>query len=426
MIPDTNAVAGKMLCLNLRAIIAAPIVLLIISCGYEWTHQDCVNCEYEWTYRDCERWKNASVSDIRSELERGADVNAMLGSHYGYWFTESTPLHLAVKCSSNPDIADLLLSHGADVNATDSYFKNTPLYEATRNPEGANAEAIELLLEHGADANAKAYVHECGHGHPLDCELVRTTILYSAVDYHVDPTVVELLLEHDAEVNARDYADWTALLRVAVPFGPAGAGARQDYMPNTIDVVRLLLEYGADINARNQDGRTALHLMAPEASTPLIQVMLDHGADVNAQIEFGETPLHKAASNPNPDVTRLLLANGAAVNAIDFHRYTPLHRSMSPDEHHWSIKRGDSYPPSIEVIAELLRSGADPNARNRWNSTALHAAVINRNSPRQNDIIELLLDYGADPGAVDNAGRTPCRYTRDANVSEQITKRLCR
>ena len=261
MIPDTNAVAGKMLCLNLRAIIAAPIVLLIISCGYEWTHQDCVNCEYEWTYRDCERWKNASVSDIRSELERGADVNAMLGSHYGYWFTESTPLHLAVKCSSNPDIADLLLSHGADVNA---------------------------------------------------------------------------------------------------------------------------------------------------------------------QIEFGETPLHKAASNPNPDVTRLLLANGAAVNAIDFHRYTPLHRSMSPDEHHWSIKRGDSYPPSIEVIAELLRSGADPNARNRWNSTALHAAVINRNSPRKNDIIELLLDYGADPGAVDNAGRTPCRYTRDANVSEQITKRLCR
>src|SRR6202022_3026029 len=50
-----------------------------------------------------------------------------------------------------------------------------------------------------------------------------------------------------------------------------------------------------------------------------------------------------------------------------------------------------------EGIKWLLEQGIDPNRMTRWGKTALHNAVIRDNDL---DIIEVLLDNGADPTIV--------------------------
>jgi ankyrin repeat protein len=61
-----------------------------------------------------------------------------------------TPLHEAVG-SGNLDIAQLLLSHGADINTLDNYG-TTLLHEGSTS---GNLDVVEFLLKSGADVNVR-------------------------------------------------------------------------------------------------------------------------------------------------------------------------------------------------------------------------------------------------------------------------------
>jgi len=118
--------------------------------------------------------------------------------------TDGTPLLLACwsGCSGahNPkykDVVELLLAHGADVNARDNDGK-TPLIFAALS---GNKDVVELLLAHGADANAR------------DSE-DWTPLLWAASDGYTD--VVEFLLAHGADANARNSHGETPLHRAAL------------------------------------------------------------------------------------------------------------------------------------------------------------------------------------------------------------------
>ena len=103
---------------------------------------------------------DAAASGNRQAVElllaKGAFVDAMDNQDGG-----RTPLFWADK----GDIAELLLSRGANVNAV-SHGGETALYSAACN--GLNRELAESLLSHGADVNAKAWdgkaVLQCTEG----------------------------------------------------------------------------------------------------------------------------------------------------------------------------------------------------------------------------------------------------------------------
>ena len=304
----TGAMTGIILRLALRTLVAAPLVVLLVGC----------DPGYSLTYRVCDLWPNAGMLDVQSELKRGADVNAMLEITDEY---RATPLHIAATCNADPEVASLPIEHGADVHAEDSWG-NTPLYGATKNWPRSHR-FIALLLEYGADPTAEAHEEIC-HDRPDACEIVSTTILYSAAR-NSDAAAIKLLLEHgaDADINTIGLYGDTPLQARANVIWPIGSEEHTE-------PIRLLLEYGADINTETEIGRTPLHLMAEEASPALIQLMLIHGADVNAKAPGWGTPLHEAAYNPNPAVTRMLLENGADadINAVGYSRNTPLHKAV--------------------------------------------------------------------------------------------------
>ena len=99
-----------------------------------------------------------------------------------------------------------MLPVGADVNAKDKHG-NTPLYEAmTRSYPCANIWAANLLLSHGADINVKNNDGE--------------TVLKTAVFWCDNVEVIKYLVSHGADIHAKNNngtssLDWAKEMKTA-------------------------------------------------------------------------------------------------------------------------------------------------------------------------------------------------------------------
>ena len=133
-------------------------------------------------------------------LKRGANVNDQIHN--------PTLFHEAV-ASRNIDAMKILLSHGADVNALD-YFGNSPLHKVLQSPvnvaanvniwdrhfmlplrasQQGNYATAQLLLGHGADVNARG-------------QRRKTPLHLSSLGGSLD--ISQLLVEHGADIDAQD------------------------------------------------------------------------------------------------------------------------------------------------------------------------------------------------------------------------------
>lgn len=111
---------------------------------------------------------NGYIDIVRLLLDNGADPKA----HEINWIG-GTPLHWASE--REPEIVQLLIDHGAEVNARVSrpgshHLGGTPLHWCARQKED-NAEVVEVLLKNGADTTlidafgktALEYAEQGGH-----------------------------------------------------------------------------------------------------------------------------------------------------------------------------------------------------------------------------------------------------------------------
>jgi len=118
---------------------------------------------------------NRSVIEVL--LKKDVDVH-----HVSGW---GTPLAQAVK--NHPDIAELLVSHGADVNFKMDESGATVLHWMANFP---HPEAVAWLLEHSADPNVQL---KDGR-----------TPLHRAAERNVSARVAKMLIETGANINQKD------------------------------------------------------------------------------------------------------------------------------------------------------------------------------------------------------------------------------
>jgi ankyrin repeat protein len=144
------------------------------------------------------------------------------------------------------------------------------------------------------------------------------------------------------------------------------------------EVERLLSLDPTVVNCRDEYGFTPLHGVVGEDHFEMAELLIARGADVNARNDSGVTPLHLAA---NPEMVRILVKNGAELEARENGGGTPLH---IVSEH----------PEALDVMQELLELGADVNAKDDSGRTAL-ATALERD---EQDKAELLIAFGADDG----------------------------
>jgi ankyrin repeat protein len=140
--------------------------------------------------------------------------------------------------------------------------------------------------------------------------------------------------------------------------------------------------------------RTPLHECARLNRTSHATVLLQHGALGDEEDAKGDTPLHLACWESHLEVTEVLLKDVAA----DPNRLSGRDGSAAIDI---AIAVG-----SKELVALLIKYGANLDVKNEGEMTLLHLAAI----MEQHLICKLLIDNGANLEEIDAQGNTPLHY----------------
>jgi ankyrin repeat protein len=289
---------------------------------------------------------------------------------------------------------------------------------AGADPDTASPEGETALMTAARTGGVGAVGALLGHGAKVDARegwRGQTALMWAALENH--PAVVVALIERGADVNASSDGGFTALL-FAIRAGH-------------IEIVRTLLAAGARVNEPLPDGTTPLNLAIINAHYELAAVLLTMGARANDD-SLGWTPLHQLVWTRRPNTNRGLIppvptgkldslelvaelvAHGADVNARQ--------RKEPKDGFRNLLKRAGATPfllaakaADLELMRVLVANGADPLMSTEGDATPLMVAAgvgiwQTGESPGTNaealDAVKLALQLGGDVKAVDANGDT--------------------
>lgn len=138
----------------------------------------------------------------------------------------------------------------------------------------------------------------------------------------------------------------------------------------TLTIVENLIDQGLDINATDNNGWTALMHASYEGHLNVMKALLGAGANMDTkEPEHGFTALTLGILGSKYDVVQALLDAGADTEVTDKYGNTPLIRAS----------QRDPYNVDINIVHALLNAGANKNAKNNGNETALDVANKNCN-----------------------------------------------
>lgn len=138
--------------------------------------------------------------------------------------------------------------------------------------------------------------------------------------------------------------------------------------------------------------------------------LLSQKADVDGSDADGETPLHCASSRGHQNTLLLLLHANADPTAKDSRGNTPLH--FAADYGHEACVK------AILYFTEQMRIKLDVNSSNCNGDTALHHA----SKWGYANIVNILLDYGADKAATNRRGLSSVAVAHSCHITRILER----
>lgn len=295
----------------------------------------------------------------------------------------------------------VLLRHGANPNAQ-ALYGHTPLTVASHH---GHLEVVKVLL-----SDARCNINAKGKSG-------RSALSFAAGNSHLE--VFDLLFQHeDCQPEEPDEHEWTPLFWAI----------ERDHTT----IARTLLRHPTvDINHVDRDGRTVLSWAAGEGFLQALRLFLAYpNVDVNFRDSKGRTPLLWAANNGHEDVIEILMQGEYGVDRMSKDNKQRSALSLACGGGHtdtvkalikyqcggdeedvdgwtplaWSLERRS--PQTVEAL--LSGQEIELDRKDYRGRTALMQAA----SYGYAEVLQMLLDQGADPYIADNYGQTALDVAR--------------
>jgi len=367
--------------------------------------------------------------------------------------SDDNPLIYAIKNNKSQKIIEELVHHYININFN-QFNGNSPLTEAVLSN---NKNTFNLLLKHGADVNAMNEVEETPFLYLIKNKLMTKYYLLNFLDHNVNVNLQDnegkSILMYLVETNELQ------LLKILlsylifnnrfiinlITFGKNKIPVRSDKLEELIakeysrididieddmgftslmyasrdgnfELASILLTYKANVNKENSNGYTPLLLSCENDFTHTAKLLLQtQKVEINHRNRNGDTELTLACQNNNPELVNILLEYHADINIKNDKNYTPLHIAVSNDR--------------SSTVKTLLEHHADVTAEDTDGNIPLILACQNQNP----EIMEMLLEYHSDVHHKNKLGCTGMHYVKDqemirillnykANINERNNK----
>jgi len=188
---------------------------------------------------------------------------------------------------------------------------------------------------------------------------------------------------------------------------------------NNIATIKHLIESGTDPNKPyGHCHDTLLHHASRNNHIEIVKYLISHGANINQLDSYDSTALHEAAIFGHIGIVQYLIQSNTNIHnlntdIINSIGHTPLHRAICGMPQF--IGNIDTYKiidRYLEIIKCLIESGMNIDAIDKDHNTPLHFAV------RNIQIVQLLLDHGADKECVNIRGQTADMVADDYGLHE--------
>ncbi|MBM9464485.1 ankyrin repeat domain-containing protein [Aeromicrobium sp. YIM 150415] len=348
-------------------------------------------------------WAN-DVPAVTDLIERGADVDHQDETQQSSFLIAASEGHL--------DILRLALDAGADVTALDS-FEGTALIRAA---ERGHANVVGDLVRAGVDLD---HVNNLG---------------YQAI--------------HEAAWLGRDDADYATTVRVLIAAGATvdRRSDRQGLTPAQLAGQRGFTGLAGVFEATTApvaegDAKATLLRAAADGDADLVARALRAGADIEARGEDGRTALLHASIGDHVAAARVLVALGADPDVLDDRHDTAwlvtgvtgsveMLETLLPAEPDLTIVNrfgGVSVIPAserghVDYVRRVVQTGIDVDHMNQLGWTALlEAVILGDGGEAHQQIVDILLEAGADPSITDNDGMTALAHAEQRGYDQIAT-----
>ena len=338
----------------------------------------------------------AAAGGHYSLMDRLLKLGARADSSSGFY---GNALQAAASKGSEK-LVQMLLGAGANVNAIGGVF-GSALQAAAWN---GNPSVIQILLDAGADPDIRGG----RYGSALQAAAVGCPIVEPDPQLLI-PKASSLPLAFHSFTNRRIdmltlsnmRASLASMMRIAGNSLDAEISERTNKMSAS-----LLLNIERQVLITNEGEATHETLESAQKSkqnVEAVKLLLDAGVNVDANGGRFHTALQAACYAGHMEVVNILLERGADIHASFDEADFPWHT-------HDALRRAVDSGHTI-MVKQLLERGADATvASAKTGVSVLHVAA------KQNeDIVDLLLKYGAETDKPDNDGVTPILNAANAN-----------
>jgi ankyrin repeat protein len=312
---------------------------------------------------------------VKFLLGKGIDINAKTKKGL-------TALQIAAH-GGNPghlDVIKLLCTSGAKINEYSPY--KSPIHIAMLNTK---SDIVDVLVQLGADL----YTFYDG-----------TTVLHYAV-HTKHKTLLSTLIDKQFPMGFRDEKGETA-------FGQFLVHQSED----DLDFLDVLIKSGVNLNEPVHLYKNyyeyPIHLAVCKGHMKVLEQLVKAGANLYQKDEYGDTIAHMAVKKAREDIVEYIYKTFAMdLTHTNIFGNTPLH--LAADERHKCCLQ--------TILASCHNSCI--NAQNKEGYTALHLAAMSYRL----DIVEILVNNGADIHIRCNEGDSPLFVSTDKEISKYLIEK---